>query len=487
MGSIKGIIMNENEISADPLRTVWKFFATVRLTVVLLLTLALTSIIGTVVPQNEQPEAYIQAFGEFLYRFFNLLDIFDMYHSWWFQFLLLLLTLNVIVCSVDRLSATWKIIFVKNPIFNISNFKRLKYKEAFTDSRAPEQLKQIFEPAVTKGFRYSRTEGTGNGYVLFAEKWRWTRLGVYLVHTSVLLLLIGGLIGSIFGIEGFVNIPEGGTVRSIRLRNSNQFHSLGFEIRCDDFNVSFYDTGSPKEFRSSLTILEQGKPVLKKDIIVNDPLHYKGINFFQSSYGQLPPQAQDLDPPQEITIDFTSKQTGKIYKERIKIDKQVNIPEDLGKFVLKEFITSYNFKGRDLGQTFVGILTQNDGTNVEVILPLRFPTFDRMGPIFNKTRKDDVLISITEVQLPQKKSEPRYYTGLQVTKDPGVWVVYAGFILMIIGCFITFFMSHQRICVEITRHGKKSRVMVAGTSNKNKMNMQIKVKKFAKALDNLKA
>ena len=184
--------MNENEISADPLRTLWKFFATVRLTVVLLLTLAVASIIGTVVPQNEKPEAYIQAFGEFLYRFFNLLDIFYMYHSWWFHILLLLLTLNVIVCSVDRLSASWKIIFVKNPIFNISNFKRLKYKEEFTDSRTPDQLKQIFEPAVTKRFRYSRTEGTGNGYVLFAEKWRWTRLGVYIVHTSVLLLLIGG-------------------------------------------------------------------------------------------------------------------------------------------------------------------------------------------------------------------------------------------------------------------------------------------------------
>jgi hypothetical protein len=47
-------------------------------------------------------------------------------------------------------------------------------------------------------------------------------------------------------------------------------------------------------------------------------------------------------------------------------------------------------------------------------------------------------------------------------------------------------MSHQRICVEITQHGEKSRVMVAGTSNKNKMNMQIKVKKFAEALENLK-
>ncbi len=477
--------MNENEIATHLLSRLWKFFTSVRLSVVLLLTLAITSIIGTVIPQNESPAAYIQAYGEFLYRFFKLLDIFDMYHSWWFQLLLLLLTLNVIVCSVDRFSATWRIIFAKNPKFNISNFRRLKFKEEFADSRPPNQLKQLFETAVAKGFCTSRTERTDNGYVLFAEKWRWTRFGVYIVHISVLLLLIGGLIGSIFGFEGFVNIPEGETISSIRLRNSNQLLTLDFQIRCDDFNVSFYDSGSPKEFRSSLTILEQGKPVLNKDIIVNDPLRYKGINIFQSSYGQLPPQKEDLDPTQEITLDFTSKETGKTYKKRIRTGQQVDIPEGLGKFVLKKVSNAYNFKGSDLGQTFIGILTQNDGTEVEVALPLRFPSFDKMGPIFNEKRKDNVFISLTDIQLPAKKAEQRYFTGLQVTNDPGVWIVYAGFIMMIIGCFITFFMSHQRLCIEITRYGNKSRVMVAGTSNKNRMNMQTKVKKFAKILNKM--
>ena len=52
---------------------------------------------------------------------------------------------------------------------------------------------------------------------------------------------------------------------------------------------------------------------------------------------------------------------------------------------------------------------------------------------------------------------PRFYTGLQVNRDPGVWVVYSGFILMIIGCYITFFMSHQQICVELVRSREKNR------------------------------
>ncbi|MGD2269194.1 MAG: cytochrome c biogenesis protein ResB [Desulfobacterales bacterium] len=474
--------MKDNEFFSDLLDSAWRFFAAVRLTIILLLSLAITSIIGTLIPQNENPADYVRAFGEFGYRFMDLLGLFDMYHSWWFQSLLLMLTINVVVCSLDRISTTWKVIFTRNPSLNISGFKRRKNKEEFTTNHAPEELKKVFEPLISKRFGYHRMDALGNGYYLYAEKRRWTRLGVYIVHMSVLLLLVGGLIGSIFGFEGFVNIAEGDTVDRIKIRNTNKWHMLGFEIRCDDFDVTFYDTGMPKEFRSSLTIMEQGQPVLQKDIIVNDPLRYKGINFFQSSYGQLPPQKKDIALPEEIPLSFKSKQTGMIYRETLKIGQAVDIPEGLGKFVIKEFRRSFSFRGKDLGETLIGTLTPADGNEVEVALPLRFPSFDRMSPIFNPSRKDTVFISVEDFKVPQQATVPKFYTGLQVTKDPGVWVVYIGFILMIIGFYITFFMSHQRIYVEITPRGNSSKITVVGTSNKNKLGMQQKVKKISDLL-----
>jgi cytochrome c biogenesis protein len=113
----------------------------------------------------------------------------------------------------------------------------------------------------------------------------------------------------------------------------------------------------------------------------------------------------------------------------------------------------------------IGTLTPVDGDPIEVALPLRFPSFDKM-------RKGDVMIAAVE-------NVPRFYTGLQVSRDPGVWVVYCGFILMIIGCYITFFMSHQQICVELVQSGKKTEVIVAGTANKNKTGMEAKVNGFA--------
>ena len=248
----------------DYLKSIWKFFTTIKLSVILLLSLAATSIVGTLIPQNESPAAYFQTYGEFLYRIFDVFDFFDMYHSWWFQLLIVLLTANIIVCSIDRLKATGKIVFANNPIFNLSRFKNHADKENLVDDRSPEQLKDVYEPFISKTFGYTRTEQTDKGFCIFAEKWRWTRLGVYGVHLSIVLLLIGGLIGSIFGFDGYVNIPEGESVNSIMIRKPSQRKSLDFEVLCEDFDVSFYDSGAPKEFRSSLTILEHGKPVLKR-------------------------------------------------------------------------------------------------------------------------------------------------------------------------------------------------------------------------------
>ena len=87
---------------------------------------------------------------------------------------------------------------------------------------------------------------------------------------------------------------------------------------------------------------------------------------------------------------------------------------------------------------------------------------------------------------PANKENVRYYSGLEINKDPGVWVVYSGFILMIIGCFITFFMSHQQICIQVRNKGKKSRVTVMGTANKNKIGMQRRMKKMAEHLANMR-
>jgi cytochrome c biogenesis protein len=111
-----------------------------------------------------------------------------------------------------------------------------------------------------------------------------------------------------------------------------------------------------------------------------------------------------------------------------------------------------------------------------VLLPLQFHNFDKM-------RGGKFVLAVESEGAPTAQAsapaEVRYYTGLQVTKDPGVWVVYSGFILMILGCIVTFFMSHQQVLVTITPKGDKNRLEIAGVATKNKLAIQKKVEQLA--------
>jgi cytochrome c biogenesis protein len=455
--------MGSQQASNGVLDAIWKLLASIQLTIVLLLSLAGTSIIGTLIPQNSEPAAYVAAFGETLYRFFAVLGLFDMYHSWWFQILIVLLAANVVVCSAERLSAGRRILFVRRPAYQAARFQNLPDREAFTDERDPGILRTLYEAYLSKKVRAAHLEAAEDGFRIFGENGRWTRFGVYAVHLSVVLLLVGGLIGSIFGFDGFVNIPEGDSVQQISLRSTGERLRLPFAIRCDDFDVSFYETGAPKEFRSSLTLLENGRPVLQKDIIVNDPLRYQGISIFQSSYGTM--------PSRDAVFSFTSRATGMVYTREMKVGQETQLPENLGTFVLAEMRHQAQFKGHPVGDAFIGRLTMPDGPAQEVVLPIRFPTFDRM-------RRGEVVIAVDQFK-------EKHYTGLQVNKDPGVEVVYSGFILMILGCYVTFFRSHQQVCVEVLGNGSGARVTIYGTANKNRASMQRRIQKLARALKDL--
>ena len=476
--------MRDSETSGGIWDTVWGFFASVRLTIILLLSLAATSIVGTFIPQNKQPMEYLQAFGEFGFRLLSALDFFDMYRSWWFRLLIMLLVVNIIVCSIERLASLSKIIFVKTPSFKRSRFQKAKNRSTYEDDRSLETLQALFLPLLQRQFRHTQTEETADGTLcLFAEKWRWTRIGVYVVHLSIVVLLIGSLVGSIFGFEGFVNIPENETVDSIFLRQSGKAYRLPFSIRCDDFDVSFYSNGAPKEFRSSLTILEGGQPVLQKDILVNHPLRYRGINLFQSSYGKMAPdeRQEQAEAPEEVELRVTEKATGRSFTRKTAIGDQFDLPEGQGTVKVAAFQKAIQFGGQNLGPGLILELRTADAKSEQILLPLHFPNFDKMrgGAFFIS-----ILGQKQRAFHPGEQAE-RYYTGLQVTKDPGVPIVYSGFVGMIIGFVITFFMSHQSVCVELTARKGRTHVAVAGVADRNKLGMERKTEQLAGRLKSL--
>ena len=415
----------------------WEFFASVKLALFCFFTLAFASIAGTIIPQNEAPGVYIQKYGETTAEIFRLLNIFDMYHAWWFLALLCLFSINLIVCSLDRLPTVWKMVVMDNLATKVDRLEKMSPRVRYGTTQPKQNVIARIEEALKgAGWKPSQGEREG-GTLLFAQKTPWVRFGVYIVHLSILVIFAGAIIGSLFGENGSLMAREKSIISFYFDRNTSERVPLGFEIRVDDFTLSHYDTGAPKEFRSDLTVIEGGREMLQKSIVVNDPLDYRGYTFYQASY-----QAND---DYWITIQNQNSGERELFLARPGSEVKwpeagitfgiINLvpPDPLGRYRLKIWFSD----GK--GEPSVFWL---DGEKVVSV--------ERLDTAY------------------AFKSEQVFSTGLQVSKDPGVWPVYIGCMMMLFGLVVAFFLSHKRIWVYINEEGGKTTVLVAGSSNKNK-------------------
>ncbi|MCX7913170.1 MAG: cytochrome c biogenesis protein ResB [Thermodesulfovibrionales bacterium] len=453
---------------------VWNLLSSVTFAVIVFALISITSIIGTIIEQQAEPQRNIlilsRLFGESaaptIYKIIDALGFTDMYRSWWFISLLFIFAANLLVCSFERLPKILSLL-KENPSFlTDEHLKLLPIKREFI---AQKDFTKLQEETISllKRAGYRIHHNTLDGTIqIFAEKNKYSRLGIYITHLSLLLILIGAVIGIYFGFNGYLNLLEGTQSSVIYLRNEKEV-PLGFEIRCDDFDVIFYEnTDTPKAFTTALTIIENGKEILKKTIAVNEPLKYKGITFYQSSYG--------FSPSMESLFKFriTSKKSGKTEEVSLKFGESFTIPDTNIKGLISDFSPALAIDRR--GRLFTYAETMNN--------PAVFIEFtEDKKPLYNQwilRRYPETWIvphGVIEFQDLWKSQ----YTGLQVRKDPGVWLVYLGFLLMSIGLYIAFFKSHSRIWIKlIDDKGKNTKVSIYGTTNKYKTAFEQKLDKL---------
>jgi cytochrome c biogenesis protein len=302
---------------------------------------------------------------------------------------------------------------------------------------------------------------TESAITLYSEKGRLSRLGVPITHLSILIILIGGLIGSLWGFRGFVNILEGETIDRVyfKIKDQDVAKPLDFKVRCDDFNITYYNLPGKekhvKDYISVLSILEDGKEVLKKTVEVNHPLHYNGLAFYQSSYGAI----------HHISLGVQGKDKREKTILRMDEGETVSIPNSNVQIRLLRYVPQVH--------------TFGEGVQVALFKPNQMPQTAwvlKDLPKFDQQRNDDFILTFEGVT-------SKEYTGLQVTKDPGVWVVWIGSGLMIFGLIVSFFFSHQRVWARIPKDSE-GEIVLAGSANKNRVAFE---KTFGQLVDSVRS
>jgi cytochrome c biogenesis protein len=441
---------------------IFDVFRSLKLTISLLILLALLSIIGTLITQNATRSEYIERYGIGLYEVLNFFNLFNMYHSWWFSAILLLLVINLISCSLHRFPGVWRQISRKPIGLDDPMLKTLPYVEKISipspmETKKEGDVRSHLKKWLGNPVRFD-TEST---ITFFAEKGKFSRLGVYITHLSLLIILVGGILGSLYGFKGHVEILEGEMVDQIFLRIKDEEipKPIGFSVRCDDFNITYYDLNRPekhvKEYTSHLTIFENGNEVLKKTVRVNHPLHYKGLAFYQSNYGTV----------HDVTLGI--QRMNQKEKTSLKALEGSVIPIPNSNTFIR--VLQYTPQVHNFGEGVQVVLLKPNQEPRPFWLLKNFPKLD-------ERRGDEFILTFEGVA-------PKEYTGLQVAKDPGVWVVWIGCSLMIFGLIVSFFFSHQRVWVRIPKT-PRGEIVLAGSTSKNRVGFE---KTFGQMVEDIRS
>jgi cytochrome c biogenesis protein len=372
---------------------------------------------------------------------------------------------------LDRFPAAWKRFQAPPKLDRSKPFDHLPSHRNFSAASKLAETLSLAAGILKQKYKRVHRKETATEVVLFAEKGRFSHLGVYLVHLSVLIILIGSIVGSLFGFEAYVNIPEGESINKVRLRKSGAARALPFDVRLDRFTVEFYDNGAPKEYRSDLVFVEDGKPALQGSLLVNHPITFEGITFYQSSYH---PVASDKV---RIKLSRESDNPSPPALELIRGDT-IELPGKEGHFQIVEVAADF----RGIGPAALVSVHPREGGEKEFwifqnfeMIRKRFPPAMLRSPSLDPSAFKPYTFSLEGVQM-------KYATGLQVSRDPGVPLVWTGFFLIMIGLFVTFFTSHRSVWIQLAGTKRGVNVRVAGTANKNPVGLERELDQLAAGL-----
>lgn len=435
----------------------WSFFASVKLAIALLVIISCASILGTIIPQQEAAQALSGRLSPGMMSLLDKLQLFDIFHSIWFVSLLVLLSVNLVVCSLNRLPASWKRVHAAYVPDDPEIFRDLPANQVILAEGTREGETARIENLLKKGFTKVVRKDTDQASFLAGEKGKYSAFGVYLIHASVLVILAGVIIGFFLGFNAYVEIAEGESANAVQTRGGKGHKKLDFTVRCDRFIIDYYEDGTPKLYQSDISFLRNDALLYKTPVIVNHPATFEGIWFYQAHYGRA--------PSGEAVI-MLRKGSEKAQVMNVSVGKEFDLPGKEGKATVIRVEANLMRMGPAVKINIAaarGNMQFWVFQNIEQIEEENPGLMDHV-PMFNPGLFAPYVFSLAMVHT-------KYFTGLQVAKDPGVPVVVAGSLLLVVGFMTVFFYAHRQVWIRIDRQGTHTRISVTGKSNKDSVGL----------------
>ncbi len=437
------------------------FLADLRLAIFIMILLAILSMLGsTYVQQNQPIEFYLDRFGADLGYWLWRLWITDVFRSWYYIGLIALLGINLIACSFKRLPRVWVQTFTRE------RFQRLdenmeRHLKAISVEVNPSKEK-VARFLASMGFRVFVEEEGGRTY-FYAEKGRYARLGVYIVHIGLLVIMAGALIDALWGIRGSVIIPEGSKSDTLIIPAKERSVKLPFQIELKDFRIVSYEEefqrkGKKAEtpfkdaiasFESDIRIIQEGKPVAEGMTAVNSPFDFGVYRIFQATYGltgeagrvklaifdkKLAPQ----DPKKALVgeVELRAGRVSEFKNMLLSIDRSTLNIEDEQK----------GFQGELKPALVIKVLMDGKAYDVPVVYSPELTIF-------------------AQSQMPQLMDfpyafflvdfEPQFFSGLQVSRQPGTPIIWLGSLMVVGGMILAFYTVHRKVWARLENNTLK--------------------------------
>ena len=470
----------------------WRRLRTMRTAIILLFVLAAGASVGSLFPQRPVNEFKVNEWIANHPTWVPLAErfgLFDVYGSWWFTAIYVLLLVSVVGCIVPRYRALYRQIRSR-PRTDVSLRGQQHYRETVVPAGSEDVLSSAERVLRRKRFRLTRADG-----MLAGEKGHIREFGSIVFHTAFLLLLVGIVIGKGFGFTGQVALVEGDRFTDTPVGydqvNAGRFFGdghRGFSVELRDFDVSFHANGVPKEFVSRVGIYENDRLVRATRIRVNEPLVYRGVNLFQLAWGWAPRVVVSqngkvlADAP---IIVLQDSRTG-AWRGVVKVPQTKPRQLGLDLFFYNDLEVTQNevpFNRSNEArrpvlffQSFRGDLGLDRPQSVYTLDKTALSPSDVGGvPVGGSTHlSDGITVSFSEL---------KQYSVFQIASDPGTPLMLAAAILILVGLLAALYSSRRRVWVRAVPYATGTRVEVAGQALQRKNAFDEEFKALMRNLD----